>query len=273
MKRKLKSLMAILVMIIGIVGCGNEQSSVTTPIVDTDNIESGAAYENYLNGKKLIEEAESVTINSTLSVHMQAVSEDDPDADAKLTDTTYETNFKEDRKNKESHIAEFVINSDANGEKMTLNGFYQNECVYYTAGEEKVKEDMSYDLLMQNTGMYDININEEVIATASCYDAENGGKQTSISFDNEKIPEMIKECMPDLTDMLDLDDEDTIINYGNIEYVTNSDGIMKSVRLVLDVTFQTGDYPTGFNIYMNREYSDINSTEIVIPENLEDYQV
>lgn len=199
-------------------------------------------------------------------------------------------------------IAYVSITNEYDGQSDTLDGYYENNCLYYELEGKKVKEAMDYDSFMYIVGSYALKFDEDVVESAYKTSSKNETEYT-VKFNREAMAEMMMNNIAGTSSAM-TEDEGMSIDSAFMYFAVDKDGCLKGFDLELEAKFvstaeaegeqesetaaaeetkeeaaeettvaetdSTKESPFKYSIVAN--FSNLGSTQVDSPENLSEYR-
>jgi hypothetical protein len=221
---------------------------------------------------ELTEDGQSTTTQQDISIKF-ASDETDSSADSKDDSDTTEKNVKANVK---------VVNT-YNDETNTTEAYYEGGNLYYEYNDQKVKETVDYNSLMDMVGSYSIGFNEGAVESAVKVAASTETKYI-IKFDPVAMGEMM---MGNSSAYAQSENENIDISDAYLYFVVDGNGVMKGFNMEINANFtseaesteaQTGDSSdeatlttSPFRYSLAANFTNLGSTKVEAFENLDDY--
>ncbi len=215
----------------------------------------------------------------------EAEGKDSKDKDA----AEQSTESKAEAEQSTAKIASVKVTNEYNGESNTIEGYFEDNYLYYTLEDKQVKEAMTYDGLMSMVGSYALNFTEDVVEDALKVTSDDEIKYT-IKFNQTAMADMMTSNMAGAGSPLG-DGEEMVINEAYMYFVVDNDGCLTGFDMELDAKFslkasEAGTQPQSgedtassdsvtespFKYSVAANFSDLESTVVEKPEKLEGYR-
>lgn len=327
MKKGLRTAACVLIALSMLAGCSGKKTETITSGMATadlfDNMKKGETVdaktvtEAFNTALESAEGADSATIDTNTAIELtengQTTSTKnttqikyrpaDTSADSEKTaDTEEETAAAENEVGTISATAETMpekvayvsITNEYDGQSDSLEGYYENNCLYYELEGKKVKEDMDYDSFMYIVGSYALKFDEDVVENAYKVSSKNETEYT-VKFNQEAMAEMMMNNIAGTGSAM-AEDESMSIDSAFMYFVVDKDGCLKGFDLELEAKFvstaeteseqsseaatteegaeaeadSAKESPFKYSIVAN--FSNLGSTQVDSLENLSEYR-
>lgn len=237
------------------------------------SVDDDSAFDVYAKAVELMENASSYQIHAVTDLNITSeASEMNSQTDADIKVVLSEKGEKQ----AEVNIKEFLAD-----EKSETKGIYKDNYFYTQIGENKVKNNLEYNALINEINAYFIDIPQNSVLVNSM--AENSGdSEYTLKFNisTEDISGEMPEFMEHLAGYLRVSKEDLALNNFTLTAVVDNQNILKSYYA--DIMAQNFIYVEGenqsveekaldFSLVVDVEITGYNSTSIEIPADLDSY--
>lgn len=246
LKKKIPLFLALVLL----TGCGGKKE------IKQDFQEAPIAIEEAHNlftiAADTVKNAETQFIHNKTSVNM-GNSEIDPATSMAFTvDATINKSIKDQK----DYAKIKVVQTDYDVATETTGTLKGNSYTYVQNNTENA-EIKSYDELLQELLVYDINIDTNYISEATMQQNSQNYKQVNITIDNTSGKDFVQTVMPELKNTMDID---TDIRYDNIyvEYLLDDKNELIYTIFNIQVTFLNGDNEIPYTINIEREFTEMD---------------
>lgn len=327
MKKGLRAAACVLIALSMLAGCsGKKTETITSGMANADlfdnmkkgeTIDAKTVTEAFNTALESAEAADSATIDTNTAIELTESGKTtstqnttqikykpaDTSADSEnAADTGEETTTAENEvgtlgetaQTTPERIAYVSITNEYDGQSDTLEGYYENNCLYYELEGKKVKENMDYDSFMYIVGSYALKFDEDVVESAYKVSSKNETEYT-VKFNQEAMAEMMMNNIAG-TDSAMAEDESMSIDSAFMYFAVDKDGCLKGFDLELEAKFvsteeaeseqeseaatteegteaeadSSKESPFKYSIVAN--FSNLGSTQVDSLENLSEYR-
>ncbi len=327
MKKGLRAAACVFIAFSMLAGCsGKKTETITSGMANADlfdnmkkgeTVDAKTVTEAFNTALESAEAADSATIDTNTAIELtengkttstqnttqirykpadtSADSENTADAGEETTTAENEVGtLSETAQTTPERIAYVSITNEYDGQSDTLDGYYENNCLYYELEGKKVKEDMDYDSFMYIVGSYALKFDEDVVESAYKVSSKNETEYT-VKFNQEAMAEMMMNNIAG-TDSAMAEDESMSIDSAFMYFAVDKDGCLKGFDLELEAKFvstaeaeseqdseaatteesteaeadSAKESPFKYSIVAN--FSNLGSTQVDSLENLSEYR-
>lgn len=249
MKNKITLVATVFAMttMVSLSGCGASKDAYTLYTQANEKIESAESY-SLLKNTTITINAQDEQVSSSNSIDVKKVVKDKDNSDLIIN-----------------------LTSAMNGETYNqVNGTYTDGYMYFTANDQKYKEALSYNDVFTQMDIQSYTLEKDVISESTVTDDADGGKSLSFVFDNAAMTSAVDKNIESLKQALGASEENLEISAASLNAVTYKNGDLKSFEFNLTATLN-GDTQVPFEYNVTADYTDIGSTTIEIPNDLDTY--
>lgn len=283
MKRKLAVLIAAAMFVMGaFTGCSADKKAdaslnkdLSDQVTDKNGIsDKEKAYQEVLDAKKAVEDAESATIDTELMISITYNEQTETNSQhfnikrSKIDDKNI-VDFVMSVKSKSEGAESATGESTAAEKTEDLPGYFYDDTLYYhqkmneTDTEETyLKEAMSYEDLMEFIGRtyFTNDINAEHVAQAAL-DESGGVKKYIFILDNDKMIQYMTQNLLESGVVL-AEEEGVKINFANISADIDKDGFLSEYTFTVDALIKDSNGETPFKYNIATAFSKVNDTNV-----------
>lgn len=224
----LKKITLILFSLLLLSGCGN-----TTQEISPDTaweVYSMAVADKKHQEKQYIHNITAKAINSSPLLNMEFI------CDKKVTDNI--------------DVAKIKIKDTSTGTNQELEGRLNGTTLTYIKNDQQFAENKTFDDLLREYLVYDININPEYIEKAEEALTFTKKRKIRLTLNKEISKDIINDVMPEIGGF----DEFVQINNAVLEFTVDKKDNLLSLDFDMTVTMTVGEEETVYQVNVERSY-------------------
>lgn len=251
--KKFTAVLIVLVLCTGLLaGCGTADGK--------------EAYDLYQKMNKAMADASSLDMDISSIVDMTI--------DGEEVNTTTKGNMKQVMHSASDFDIEINLTTTTMGMDVPMIAYYTGGVYYFDTNGMKMKMPMSVDEAMQQAGgIKTLDFYEDAIKDFKITDAD-GGKKIEFTLDGKAIQSLTEKALASMQNtMPGITAADLNMNIGDVtcEAVTDKDGMMKSYRMIYDMTMTVEGQSLSMKTDTTMTMNSYNDVVINVPDDLDEY--
>jgi len=164
------------------------------------------------------------------------------------------------------------LTSGMNGEEYNkVDGYYNDGYMYFTANNQKYKEKLDYEQVVSEMDLAGYAIKKDIISESTVTDSSDGGKTLNFKFNTEAMASAVDKNVEALKTALGATTENLNISEASLDATTDKNGELKSYEFKMSAVLGTEQQTVPFDYSTKTTYSDLNSTKVEFPQDLDSY--
>lgn len=263
MKRNFKLVLGAIMVagMLSVTGCGNSNSNNAGAEGEISQGDATEFSDMFTAGLEAIDSSESVTISTDVKLAMSG------------TDLPIESSNQTLIKrvvNGEGYDANVDLTNNYGTETSQISASYTDGFLYFESEGEYLKEAMTYDDLMSIVNSYSMSFKPETMSNVSVTEGENNTTVYNVEFDMDAMSTMMQDNLESFGSVF-ANDENMDLEDCSIEATFDKDSQLLGYNFNLNAKYTNGEETNPFEYTTVAEFSDINNTEVTLPEDLSIY--
>ena len=215
--------------------------------------------------------ADVTSLDADMTINIQ-VTEDD-ETFTMIMDGNVKTIMHSDTDIDMHMVLTTSLHGDGYNESDTVTAFFTNGYIYMDMDGFRIRQAMNLDEAMEMANTVEtLDFVQDAVIESSVSNI-SGGRRLELTLDGSVIPE-INDLMADMGAMPGgMEDLGISVSLGNVivEADVDSNNMLKSYRMVTDMTMEIDGYTSTTTIDMTLTVNSFNDVVINFPDDLDDY--
>jgi len=250
MKNKIRTIASAFVIttVFALTGCGSSKDAYTL-YTQANTKNENASSISMVKDTVITIKAKEQEVSSSNKVDLKKVVNSESDIDLMLS-----------------------LTSGMNGEEYNkVDGYYNDGYMYFTANNQKYKEKLDYEQVVSEMDLSGYEVKKDIISESTVTDGSNGEKTLNFKFNTESMASSLDKNIEALKTAIGAADENLNISEASLDAVTDKNGELKSYEFKMSAVLGTEQQTVPFDYSTKTTYSDLNSTKVEFPQDLESY--